>query len=56
MQQSQPNALEVLNAFFDAFPRPPEARLRRPPEVNPRLALALAAKHSTTRRYPGFHR
>jgi hypothetical protein len=40
VQRSQPNALEVLNAFFDALPHPPEARLRRPPEVNPRLALA----------------
>jgi hypothetical protein len=30
----------VLNTFFDAFPHPPEAGPRRPPEVNPRLALA----------------
>jgi hypothetical protein len=39
VQQNQPNALEVLNYFFDALPHPPEARPRRPPEVNPRLAL-----------------
>jgi hypothetical protein len=49
VQQSLPNALEVLHAFFDALPHPPEARLRRPPEVNPQLAMA-PIKH-----LPKFH-
>jgi hypothetical protein len=49
VQQSQPSALEVLNAFFDALSHPSEARLRRPPEVTPRLALA-PIKH-----LPKFH-
>jgi hypothetical protein len=49
VKQSHPNALEVLNAFFDALPHPPEARRRRPPKVNPRLAVA-PIKH-----LPKFH-
>jgi hypothetical protein len=39
-KQNQPNALELLNEFFDALPLPPAARFRRPPELHPRLALA----------------